>query len=128
MVSVRTLISIVYAHLLLAKRAEARTNHLSLPLTRVEHTDEVEAVVAVRLAPNRAPLTVVGLTGTFVYLPWAVGRLFAESLSAAGDAALWPHPARRYADRAYYPLTRMKPLNGLLVMHGKPNRAWAWRA
>ncbi|MGH3794246.1 MAG: hypothetical protein ACRDSP_05100 [Pseudonocardiaceae bacterium] len=29
---------------------------------------------------NRASLTVVGLVGAFVYLPWTMGHFFAESL------------------------------------------------
>ncbi|HEX2301705.1 MAG TPA: hypothetical protein VHH34_24905, partial [Pseudonocardiaceae bacterium] len=29
---------------------------------------------------DRTPLTVVGLLGAFVYLPWTIGHFFAESL------------------------------------------------
>ncbi len=35
---------------------------------------------AVGVGTDRTPLTVVGLTGGFVYLPWTVGHFFAGSL------------------------------------------------
>jgi hypothetical protein len=34
----------------------------------------------VGIATDRTPLTVVGLTGGFGYLPWTVGHFFADSL------------------------------------------------
>lgn len=39
-------------------------------------------LVAVGVATDRTPLTVVGLAGEFGYLPWTVGHFFADSLSA----------------------------------------------
>ncbi|MGH4024026.1 MAG: hypothetical protein ACRDRV_05515, partial [Pseudonocardiaceae bacterium] len=37
-------------------------------------------LVAVGVGTNRTPLTVAGLLGAFVYLPWTVGHFFADSL------------------------------------------------
>ncbi|MDQ4011992.1 MAG: hypothetical protein M3228_15160 [Actinomycetota bacterium] len=36
--------------------------------------------VAVGVGTDRTPLTVVGLTGAFVYVPWTVGHFFADSV------------------------------------------------
>ncbi|MGH3933761.1 MAG: hypothetical protein ACRDS1_02045, partial [Pseudonocardiaceae bacterium] len=38
------------------------------------------AFVVVGVATDRTPLTVVGLIGAFVYLPWTVGHFFADSV------------------------------------------------
>lgn len=38
------------------------------------------ALAAAGVATNRTPLTVVGLAGGFLYLPWTVGHFFADSL------------------------------------------------
>ncbi|MDQ4093041.1 MAG: hypothetical protein M3143_06450 [Actinomycetota bacterium] len=38
------------------------------------------ALVAVGVGTDRTPLTIVGLIGTFVYLPWTVGHFFADSV------------------------------------------------
>lgn len=38
------------------------------------------ALAGVGVGTDRAPLTVVGLLGAFVYLPWTIGHFFAESL------------------------------------------------
>lgn len=39
-------------------------------------------LLAVGVATNRTPLTIVGLAGGFGYLPWTVGHFFADSLGA----------------------------------------------
>ncbi|MGH3903875.1 MAG: hypothetical protein ACRDTE_06770 [Pseudonocardiaceae bacterium] len=38
------------------------------------------ALAAVGVGTNRTPLTVAGLLGAFVYLPWTIGHFFADSL------------------------------------------------
>lgn len=38
------------------------------------------ALAAVGVSTDRTPLTVVGLLGAFVYLPWTIGNFFADSL------------------------------------------------
>jgi hypothetical protein len=40
----------------------------------------VTALVAVGVGTDRTPLTIVGLTGAFVYLPWTIGHFFADSV------------------------------------------------
>lgn len=65
------------------------------------------ALIAVGVGTDRTPLTVVGLIGAFVYLPWIVGHFFADSVGVplamllcgvmllAITLALLRRPARR---------------------------------
>ncbi|MDQ5855787.1 MAG: hypothetical protein M3302_05645 [Actinomycetota bacterium] len=71
----------------------------------------VTALVAVGVGTDRTPLTIVGLIGAFVYLPWTVGHFFADSVGVplamllcgvtllAITLALLRRPARRASPR-----------------------------